>query len=311
MILLDTVSDDLTGRMSLIQEILDGHRTDTPRPLFGDAEKDVVETLRKFGKDVFYDFLRREDPADLDRATLIFRASVVLCLLDHALRPQVLGGLGYALCHRERWSRPEGEHHEKGEGQRLLQKAAQLSVPGTPYHLNCLDRLSHQHFFLFQQTGASDEIAEAIWLQEEALAYRPDGHPGRVNSVGNLAVLFLFKLQVLGIIEDLEHAIQYSREALRITPEPGQERIKYLDSLANGVLVRFRLAGNASDLDEAINLYEESLEQPFTGKKTVAQSGLGSALMLRFEQTSHKNDLDRGIELLRDSLIQKPEGNPA
>ena len=62
------------------------------------------------------------------------------------------------------------------------------------------------------------DLNEAIALNQEALALRPQGHPERSMSLTNLAVDRYSLYRQLGAIEDVEEAIVLDQEALILRP---------------------------------------------------------------------------------------------
>ena len=143
------------------------------------------------------------------------------------------------------------------------------------------------------------DIEEAIFLDREALALRPQGHPNRSSSLINLAADLSTRYNQLGTVQDLDGAIILDREALNLRPQGHPDRTMSLNNLALYLSNGYKQAGAVQDLDEAIFLAREALSIHPQGHpdRSMSLTNLASYLRSRFTQSKQLQDQEELFSL--------------
>ena len=111
----------------------------------------------------------------------------------------------------------------------------------------------------YNQLGGTNDLNEAIILDQEALSLRPPGHPQRSTSLGNLAILLSSRCKQLRRMDDPNEAIVLDQEVLSLCPHGHPHRSISLNNLVICFFSLYKQLGRIDDLNEAIALDREAL----------------------------------------------------
>jgi tetratricopeptide (TPR) repeat protein len=166
----------------------------------------------------------------------------------------------------------------------------------------------------YKRTGNDRLLGEAIELEREALALRPEGDLDRATSCGNLASSLWTRYLRTGDILLLNEAIELERGVLALRPVGHPDRAMSCGSLAISLKSHYNRTDDARLLDEAIELQREALALHPAGHPDHASScgNLANSLKTRFRRSGDTQlvDLDEIVELEREAFALRSGGDP-
>ncbi|EJC99246.1 uncharacterized protein FOMMEDRAFT_160846 [Fomitiporia mediterranea MF3/22] len=138
-----------------------------------------------------------------------------------------------------------------------------LCLPDTSSHPDrstSLVDLANTLYSRYQQHGRTEDLEDAIQLQQAALELHPEGHPNRSISLNNLAHCLSIRYEQRGRSEDLGNVIELQQAAFELYHEGHPNRSTSLNNLASSLSTRYEQRGKTEDLENAIELHRAALK---------------------------------------------------
>jgi hypothetical protein len=172
--------------------------------------------------------------------------------------------------------------------------------------------IAHCLSLVYQQTGNDVLLDEAITLEREALALRPNNHPNRATSCGNIAYCLSLRYQQTGHASLLEEAITWEHEAMSLRGVGHPDRATSCGNLALYAWRYYARTRSDESLNKAVRLEREALTLRPKGHPDRAMScgNLARYLSIAYRRTGNIALLDEAIELEREALALRPTGHP-
>ncbi|KAF6741880.1 CHAT domain-containing protein [Ephemerocybe angulata] len=163
----------------------------------------------------------------------------------------------------------------------------------------------------FKRTGNFSDVAEAISVQERAVALTPMGDPllpGRLSDLGNS---FTSRFQWTGSLSDIAQAISNQQKAVTLTPEGDIGLPDRLNNLALAFLIRHEHTGDLSDISKAIPVIQQvvGITPANNPNLPLFLANLGGAFSTRFERTGDPADVAKCILARQKAVELTPEGH--
>ncbi|KAG8859079.1 hypothetical protein FRB96_004649 [Tulasnella sp. 330] len=235
--------------------------------------------------------------------------ALLLCTIEHPLRPSTLHSLGIAL--QTRFDQT-GDAAHLGMSIKYQQEVLSFCPTDHPGRSSVLNNLGIALQKQFDRTGGPGDLGMSIEYHQEALLLRPIDHPGRSGALNNLGIAIHKRFDQTGDPADLNMSIEYHKEALALRPLNHPSRSSALNNLGIALQKRFHLTNDATNLDMSIKYHEEDLLLHPIGHpgRSATLNSLGIALHKRFDQTRDAADLDASIEYHQEDLLLHPIGRP-
>ena len=112
----------------------------------------------------------------------------------------------------------------------------------------------------FKQTGAIDEISNAISAHQRAVQLTPDGHADMPSLLNNLGNSLLGRFERTGDLTDIANAISAHQRAVQLTPDGHADMPSRMSNLGNSLLGRFERTGDLADIANAISALQRAVQ---------------------------------------------------
>jgi tetratricopeptide (TPR) repeat protein len=239
---------------------------------------------------------------DLDSAITATEAGIAAAPEDFPAAKTMRANLGVMLQDRYLRAGSAADLHTAIEHFRAGAAAAEPSPERQMAFLNLGNALRLR----YDRDGQIADLAEAITVTEQAIAFDPEDPAAR----GNLGLMLTVRFQRLGNRADIDHAVEALRAAVDRTPADHPNRCARLSGLAAALGVRHETVGTSGDADEAIDLARAALDAAPRDYRGLYLGNLGGALVRRFHDTHQAADLDEAIATTRASAPPSCASSP-
>jgi len=163
----------------------------------------------------------------------------------------------------------------------------------------------------FEQTGALDEIFNAIAAHQRAVQLTPDGHADMPGRLSNLGGSLLCRFEHTGNLTDISNAISVLQRAVHLTPDGHADMPSWLSNLGSSLARRFEHTGNLTDISNSISAHQKAVYLTPDGHADMPSrlSNLGGSLLGHFRRTCDLTDITNGISALQRAIHLTPEGD--
>ncbi|KAH9485827.1 hypothetical protein JR316_0002742 [Psilocybe cubensis] len=161
---------------------------------------------------------------------------------------------------------------------------------------------------LFNETGLTIHLDEAIGLYEQALELNPAPRFPRAKCLNGLGVALRKRFEISGKDEVISKSIGLHEEALKLCPEPYIERDDCFSGLASALARRYMKFGEQSDLKAALNSYLSALDLLSSShpKRATLLFGLATTIRIFLENAKQEEKLEGVIPYYREALELLP-----
>ncbi|MFE2689982.1 CHAT domain-containing protein, partial [Streptomyces mirabilis] len=180
-----------------------------------------------------------------------------------------------------------------------------------PDHATVLNTLGIALQTLFEHTGQTSVLEEAVAVGREAVAATPNDHPDHAGFLNTLGIALLRLFERTGQMRVLEEAVAMGREAVTATindhPDAG-----LLNTLGNALGILFKRTGQTSALEAAVTMGREAVAatpNDHPNRATVLNT-LGIALQTLFEHTGQTSVLEEAVAMGREAVAATPNDHP-
>ncbi|KAF6753804.1 CHAT domain-containing protein [Ephemerocybe angulata] len=193
-------------------------------------------------------------------------------------------------------------------------EVAEVPLSSTSEPNNLATQLADRGIMLrhrFKRTGNFADIAEAIAIQERAVALTPPGHPLLPERLSDLGNSFTSRFQWTGDLSHIARAISTQQQAVNLTPESDAGFPDRLNNLGLAMLIRYERTGNLPEISQAIAVIERAVSLTPQSHPKIPQflSNLGSAFSSRFDRTGDPADIAKCILAQQKAVELTPEGH--
>jgi hypothetical protein len=253
------------------------------------------------------------DPADLERATAYFEASVAATPEGSPDRARQLSNLAAALADGYRLSSEAALLHRAVEAAR-----AALAVPGADVtdRGRMLSGLAGLLMERFDAYGDRDDVEEAIELLRAAVAGAGPRSRQYAMWLNNLGEALLGRFEQSRAEGDLDESVDLLERAVRLAAENPDAPGRFRSGLGGALGTRYLLRGDPSDLDRAIELTAASVVSIPADSNSAAfaadrKHNLGMLLRRRYEARGNVSDLQDATRCFREAADLTPPASPA
>jgi hypothetical protein len=183
-----------------------------------------------------------------------------------------------------------------------------------PLHIDrelTLQRLAQGLCHLYERSGATEDLEEALGVARQALAVPRPGGGGRLYTLHTAAYAFGIHLEASGSADsrtDIEELVRLHRETLELSPMGHHMHWISCNNLADTLRTRFLWNAQLEDLEEAVQLHRYAIDcmpaKSPDGPRL--KCNIAEDLYTRFKELGHVDDLDEAIHLNRSAANITP-----
>ena len=163
----------------------------------------------------------------------------------------------------------------------------------------------------FKQTGAIDEISNAISAHQRAVQLTPDGHADMPSLLNNLGGSLLCRFERTGDLADVTNAISAHQKAVQLTPDGHANMPIRLSNLVGSLSRRFECTGDPTNVANAISALQRAVQLIPDGHADMPGllNNLGGSLTRRFDYTGDLTDISNAISALQRAVQLTSDGH--
>ncbi|EIN04850.1 hypothetical protein PUNSTDRAFT_75453 [Punctularia strigosozonata HHB-11173 SS5] len=179
----------------------------------------------------------------------------------------------------------------------LCRQAIQVCGTGHPLKPSIRRILGWILFRLFQGTGTSSYLEDAIHLQRAALTDLAVSDIHRHRHLRYLGIYLICRYELLTEPVDLDSSLSIFEDAIRLCPPTHIDRSRTVHDMLSAVYRRFEWSGKLDDLSEAIlfgRQADDALPENHPRRFSTAHN-LSTILALRFSEAGNIADLDDAL----------------
>ncbi|HEV2375461.1 MAG TPA: CHAT domain-containing protein [Streptosporangiaceae bacterium] len=191
-----------------------------------------------------------------------------------------------------------GDHAVVPGALAAAREAVEILPPGHSIEAFSLTNLGSALSFSYGQTGARDDLDEAIETLQRA------SHTGEARTLSILGAAYYTRYLLSGVRADLDDSVRLTREAVTQTSADDEGAADWLENLGTALRLRYEETGSSADIDEAVRWLREAAERTPAehADRARACASLGGALLDRYRRTNSAADLDEAVRAMRDAV---------
>lgn len=160
---------------------------------------------------------------------------------------------------------------------------------------------------IFERTGETHYVDEAIRQTQEAVKSTQDNHPDLPGRLNNLGSKYSRRYDRLRELTDVEESVHVTRRAVDSAVNH-PFKVSFLSNLGNRLLNRYERIGTVHDLEEAIQWVQGAIDTtPHSHHhRAPCLNTLGRLLARRYDLKEEMQDLERAIIVEQEAINSIP-----